>query len=111
MAKNRDNNSESVAQRVSSPKVNAGGCPISKRHENTKVYKTVGRTRYCRCDDCGHTWKQTGPFADELREYAFNLADTLAKAPRSDQNGETVIMITSSQAKTIESDLRELAAT
>lgn len=25
----------------------------------TRVYGTVGRVRYCRCEFCGNTWKQT----------------------------------------------------
>jgi len=24
----------------------------------SRVYATVGRTRYCKCGYCGHTWKQ-----------------------------------------------------
>lgn len=100
------------ARRVSSPKVKAGECPLSDRHQHTKVYKTIGRVRHCRCDDCGHTWKLTGPFADELREYALNLSDTLKKAPRSSsEGGESVVMITDDQAKAIEADLRDLATT
>lgn len=25
----------------------------------SRVYGTVGKVRYCRCDFCGNTWKQT----------------------------------------------------
>ena len=37
----------------------AGPCPDSKNHRNTRVYRTVGRIRYCVCDDCGTTWKRS----------------------------------------------------
>jgi hypothetical protein len=43
----------------------AGSCPKVPRHQRTRVYKTLGRTRYCVCDDCGHTWKQMGELATE----------------------------------------------
>ncbi len=45
-------------------RVFAGACPNKETHANTRVYKTDGLIRYCVCDDCGHTWKQTGPKAE-----------------------------------------------
>jgi hypothetical protein len=51
------------AEEVRTPLVRAGACPRAEHHKNTRVYRTVGETRYCVCDDCGHTWKRTGPRA------------------------------------------------
>ena len=53
------------AEPVRSPVVFAGPCPRSDNHKNTRVYKTDGRIRRCVCDDCGETWKRTGPRAGE----------------------------------------------
>jgi hypothetical protein len=41
--------------------VEAGPCEKHPHHINTRVYRTVGQTRYCVCDDCGHTYKRIGP--------------------------------------------------
>lgn len=89
----------------------AGPCPRSPKHSNTEIYKTVGRVRRCKCNDCGHTWKLTGPFADELREYAYNIADALNKTERVDVGEGMVVMIPDSLAKEMEGKLRELATT
>lgn len=56
-------NTETV-EPVRTPQVYAGPCPKEGKnhpHPNTRVYKTDGRVRRCKCNDCGHTWKQTGP--------------------------------------------------
>ncbi len=39
-------------------------CPTNPKHKMAKVYKTAGKTRYCKCNDCGAFWKQIGPEAD-----------------------------------------------
>lgn len=49
----------------------AGPCPRNAAHPDTLVYCTVGRTRYCKCNACGETWKVIGP----------------AKAPSEPQSG------------------------
>ncbi len=52
------------SQRQESPI--AGPCVMCKgllplanppREQKTRVYAVKGRIRYCRCDNCGHTWK------------------------------------------------------
>jgi hypothetical protein len=58
------------AQPVRTPQVFAGACPVSDSHENTRVYRTAGVTRYCVCDDCGKTWKKSGPPATPKKERA-----------------------------------------
>jgi DNA-directed RNA polymerase subunit M/transcription elongation factor TFIIS len=54
---------ESEAEPVRTPRVRAGECPANESHVNTRVYRTIGEVRYCVCDDCGRTWKKTGPAA------------------------------------------------
>ena len=98
-------------ERVRSPKVNAGECPKSPRHQNTIVYRTAGRTRYCKCNDCGATWKKTGDYADALKEYCATLADSLKEAPRVQApDGADVVVIEDKLAKGIEQELRKLIA-
>lgn len=46
-------------------RVHAGECPQGASHKSTRVYRTAGRIRFCVCDDCGHTWKKSGPPAEE----------------------------------------------
>ena len=38
-------------------------CPIDPEHHAT-VKSTVGRARYCYCDDCDRTFKMIGPSTD-----------------------------------------------
>lgn len=104
-------NAEVKTERVRSPKVAAGPCPRSANHKNTRIYKTDGKTRRAKCNDCGHTWKVIGPYADELRQYAVDLATALHDAGRADVDGEQVITMTDKLAKDIETKLRKLAAT
>jgi len=47
------------------PKVFADPCPVNPQHTKTRIYNTKGSVRYCCCDDCGHTWKQSGPEAGQ----------------------------------------------
>jgi hypothetical protein len=53
---------------VRTPQVFAVACPKNPGHLATRVYKTKGEIRYCVCDDCGHTWKQTGPLASGAKK-------------------------------------------
>ena len=46
---------------VRSPRVKAE-CPVNPSH-HAVVYRTDGRVRYCKCNDCGEYWKQGGPEA------------------------------------------------
>lgn len=43
------------------PQVFASKCPANPEHKKTRVYGKRGTIRYCCCDDCGETWKQSGP--------------------------------------------------
>jgi hypothetical protein len=102
--------SQPVAQRVASPKIRAAEC-ASCGSGQTRVYKTEGRVRRCVCDNCGTTWKLTGPFADELREYAMNFADSLQKAGREELEGQKVVLIPAELATELEKEFRRLAST
>lgn len=97
-------------QRVASPRVKAAACE-NCGSESTRVYKTEGRIRRCVCDHCGTTWKLTGPFADELREYALNFADSLRNAGKEDIQGEKVVLIQATLADELERNFRRLATT
>jgi len=97
--------------RVRTPKEFAGPCPRHPSHIHTKVYKTEGKVRRCRCDDCGHTWKQIGEPADPLGEFAKELAaqlEGLCKEPDEAAGGEPVIVITVQEALGIAEDLKKL---
>lgn len=111
MAKSKDETKSTdnqAPQRVKSPKVKAGECPKNKHHKNTRVYKTDGRTRRCKCNDCGHTWKITGDYADDLRQYVHELANDLENAGTIDTEDGPVVVLTDKTRQTIVSDLREL---
>ncbi len=91
------------------PKVFAGECPNNPKHLQTKVYKTLGRRRYCKCNECGATWTLTGEFADELREYASSIASSLEEASRVDDgNGTPVIVIEAALADEIATEIHRL---
>ena len=97
--------------RKASPRLTAGPCQREPKHTNTRIHKTTGRVRHCVCDDCGHTWKQTGPFADQLRGYAYKLAETLAGTAHAEVGGESVLIIEAKTARKIVDELRRLATT
>jgi len=101
---------ESTAERVIKPRVNAQVCPSCKGH-STRIYKTIGRIRRVCCDTCGHTWKQTGPFADELREYAMQFADSLKQAKPEQVGDGSYIILDVALAKELEETFRRLATT
>lgn len=106
----KNSKNQPVPQRVASPKIRAAACGACGS-EHTRVYKTEGRIRRCVCDHCGTTWKLTGPFADELREYAMNFADSLQKAGREDVEGQKVVLISAELAAELEKEFRRLATT
>ncbi len=87
----------------------AAVCPRNERHQATRVYKTAGKTRYCVCDDCGHTWKQVGEPADPLAEYCQKLIGTLeglAEDPQTSADGEPCVCLTVAEVLGITDDLR-----
>ncbi len=87
-------------------------CPVNPEHGRTRVYKTAGRTRHCVCDDCGKTWKQTGPKYSRSSEWADELAETLLKAARNPStigDRQVVVMDLKSVVK-MATHLQKLAA-
>lgn len=94
----------------SSPQVLSGPCPRNGSHRSTRVYKTSGRKRYCKCNDCGETWTMVGDFADPLRQFCHELAESLEQSPRDTVEGETVIVMDDATAKSITQQLRTLSA-
>jgi len=110
---NSKGNSKSTGKKIitSRPRITAGECPNSPKHENTKVYNTRGRKRYCKCNDCGETWVVTGDYSDPLRQLAMEIADLLEQTdPVEDPNGRVVICIEAKSAQAMAKDLRERAA-
>ena len=93
------------------PKAKPTPCPRDPKHTNTMIYSTKGRTRHCKCNDCGQTWKQ---IIDEgelvgLGEFAMTLADSLTASPVQKISGSDSIVMLASDAKEIAKTLRELA--
>lgn len=101
---------ETTIERVAKPRAKAQVCP-SCGGEHTRIYKTEGRVRRCVCDTCGNTWKQTGPFADELREYALQFADALKAQPLSEIEGTECLVFDRKFAEDLEKTFRRLATT
>lgn len=98
-----------IAEPVKSPRVTAGPCPLADVHTNTRVYNTKGTTRFCVCDDCGHTWKKTGERADADKQYLAELADSLDAAQAVTKDAEEFILIETKVRKQIVAKLREIA--
>jgi hypothetical protein len=70
-------------------------CPVNPDHPGARTYKTAGRVRYCVCDTCGQTWKQTGPKYSRSQEWAYKVAERLRQAARNPStigNRQVVIM-------------------
>lgn len=86
-------------------------CPINPEHPGATVYSTKGRTRWCKCNTCGNTWKQTAPAYTKSQEWAAALADNLEKeAGRPSQVGaRSVVVLDLASCKAIVSRLREIA--
>lgn len=95
---------------VQHPKVNAGPCPKSKSHPNTRVYRTKGQTRFCVCDDCGETWKKSGPLADADMQYLLDLADTLDNATTVKAGDSEVVCMESKTRNAVTAKLRKIAS-
>ena len=119
-AKKDDTQTAPTPKPVRSKSVIAGDCPRNAAHENVSVYKTQGRTRYCKCNDCGATWKviadaadTAGQLSEEDRTFLRKLADGLEAAPRSTvkENGRPVEVIQShaGEADAAAKELRRIA--
>lgn len=86
-------------------------CPVNPNHGGAKVYKTSGRTRYCKCDTCGRSWKQTAPEYTQAQQWAEGLADTLEKeAGRPSTMGtRLVVVLDVASVRKIVGQLRDIA--
>ena len=86
-------------------------CPENAAHRNTLVYKTKGMIQYCKCNDCGHTWKRNRP-AESVggvsNEVMLALADTFDSAPQIQHGDRLVIVIPIEDAKRTSRRIREL---
>lgn len=86
-------------------------CPVNPEHPGATVYSTHGRTRYCKCNTCGRTWKQTAPAYTKSQEWAAELADNLEReAGRPSTVGtRSVVVLDLASCKAIVARLREIA--
>lgn len=76
-------------------------CPTNGEHRQVRIYKTLGRVRYCACDDCGATWKVTGAPYSPQADYLQRLAERLRKAaetPTQIGDGVPAVVITPGDA-------------
>ena len=111
MAKTKETKTEPEVKRTRRPVVKAGACPKNETHTATKVYRTDGRTRYCKCNDCGHNWKIVADYSDDLHQYVHELANDLDAAERIEGEGGLVVVLTDKAAADIAKDLRDLVET
>lgn len=86
-------------------------CPVNPDHPGARTYKTSGRMRYCVCDTCGHTWKQTGAKYSRAAEWADGIAETLEREARSPSTvgSRQVVVLDVSSVRKIAQQLRDLA--
>lgn len=90
---------------VSSPA--AGQCPQNSQHENTRIYRTAGNVRYCKCNDCGATWKQNAEDGDPVAAFLAELATNLETAERQSLgDGTKVIVMADKDARSISDKIR-----
>jgi hypothetical protein len=61
-AKREYDNSQRQESAIAGP---CTACPAlleaAGRSQKTRVYAVKGQIRFCRCDNCGHTWKKPIP--------------------------------------------------
>lgn len=83
-------------------------CPVSPNHTGAKVYRTDLRTRYCKCNDCGHTWKMSGPPASPTAEFLEESANTLDESCNVPQQieGQPCIVIPVKSARQLAKKMR-----
>lgn len=70
--------------------VNAGDCNAC--HHRGAIYKTKGRTRYCKCDNCGNFWDFDGPLSDAVHDVALQLRENLKKFDIVSIDGDEVVL-------------------
>ena len=107
-----------VAIATRSKKVRAAVCPKSENHTNTRVYRTVGKTRFCVCDECGETWKQIADEAENSEDgvenaglqFLADLAESLETSPTRDVDKVQSIVMPVSEIKLIVERLRAIAS-
>lgn len=86
-------------------------CPVNPEHTGARVYKTSARTRYCVCDTCGRSWKQTGARYSAAADWCVELADKLDLEARSPSTigTRTVVVLDVAAVRKIAGRLREIA--
>jgi hypothetical protein len=94
-----------------SPKARAAVCP-NGGHEQTRIYSVKGKTRYCACDTCGHTWKQIVSDAEAMEtDFIVLLADSLETSPTQIVDKVESVVLPVTEVKKIITELRALSVT
>lgn len=73
--------------------VAAGACPVCKNDKHSQIYDTKGQSRYCKCNNCGETWKKVGPLANQLVDLALETVELLADGDIVKPDGGTVEVV------------------
>lgn len=111
MAKADSLREQAVPIATKSPKARAALCPLGQ-HENTRIYSVKGKTRYCACDTCGHTWKQIVSDTEAMEtDFIVLLAESLETSPTQIVDKVESIVIPVTEAKKIIAELRAFSVT
>lgn len=103
--KHVEQNENGPVRFISSPA--AGPCPVNEDHTNTRIYRTAGNLRYCKCNDCGATWKQNAAEGDPVAAFLSDLANALDTSERQQlADGTKAIVMSDKDAKAISEQIR-----
>ena len=111
MAKSDALREQAVPIATKSPKARAALCPQGG-HENTRIYSVKGKTRYCACDTCGHTWKQIVSDTEAMEtDFIILLADSLETSPTQIVDKVEAVVLPVTEVRKIIAELRGLSVT
>lgn len=109
--KNETNNktAAAVVPLMKRPRIDPGPCPTNSKHRGATVYKTLGRKRYCKCNDCGETWSMIAPYADEDTEFLNGLADLfLTSEAAVGPTGDRLVCMAETEARALGQTLKAI---
>lgn len=117
MAKSRSETKTAAPQHPVRAVKLAGECPNNPDHKQTGVYKTAGKVRFCKCNDCGETWKIVGDpgggestMSEEDQTYLRLIAESLATATPEEVDGVQVVRIDAAEVAELAAVLARVAA-
>lgn len=89
-------------------KARAAKCPTNPGHQNTQIYKSTERVAYCKCNDCGETWKQPVEPSDDA-EFLLRLAESLETSPTQTVDKVSAVVLPVSEVTPLVERLRTIA--